>query len=163
MSDSHVNISPIECRLSCLTVFTNNTPTTFPDTILQGRHSFSLQVTVEFLGSGAIALMPLAPTIRVEFYMKPLGPEQGAMLGNIELTTEPEVFVYKPTLDLGPPISLGLNAGKIYKIGSILRVGAPNWPSLISGFTEELTVEVYLPSVTLRDPEEPLSPQTDIQ
>lgn len=145
MSESHVNVGPIACQLSDLTVFTANSAPALSETILQGNQPFSLQVTVEFSGSGAIALMPLSPAIQVKFFTKPLSPEQGMELGSVEVITRPGVFVYTPTLNLGPPLSIGLRTGTIYRIGAVLRIGAPDWPALISGFTEELTIEIYVP------------------
>lgn len=114
-----------------------------PGTTLQGDQPFSLKVTVEFSGSGAIALMPLSPSIQVEFYAKPLSPDPGIALGHVAIKTMPDVFSYPLVLALTSPLSLGMKPKTIYNIGSVLRVGAPEWPSLIHGFTEELTVEVY--------------------
>ena len=143
MSDSHVNVGPIACRLSNLTVFTINANPAFSETVLQDNQPISLAVTVEFSGPGAIALMPLLAAIQVEFYAKPLSPELGIKLGNIEVVTQPEVLTYTPILNLGSPLSMGLKSGIIYRIGAVLRVGAPKWPSLINGFTEEVTIEIY--------------------
>jgi hypothetical protein len=145
MSDSHVNVGPIACQLSSLTVFTTNASTASSETVLQGNQPFSLTVTVEFSGSGAIALMPLSPAIQVKFFAKPLSPDQGMALGSVELMTRPEVLLYTPTLSLGAPLSIGLRTETIYRIGAVLRVGASDWPALISGFTEELTIEIYIP------------------
>jgi hypothetical protein len=145
MSESPVNVGPIACQLSNLTVFTANAQTAFSETVLQGYQPFSLKVTVEFSGSGAIALMPLSPAIQVKFFTKPLSPEQGIVLGSVEVMTRPGILSYTPTLNLGPPLSIGLRTGTIYRIGAVLRVGAPDWPALITGFTEELTIEVYIP------------------
>lgn len=145
MSESHVNVGPIACQLSDLTVSTANSASSLSETILQGNQPFSLQVTVEFSGSGAIALMPLSLTIQTNFFTKPLGPEQGMVLGSVEVITRPGTFVYSPTLNLAPPLSLGLHTGTIYRIGAVLRIGAPDWPALISGFTEETIVEIYIP------------------
>ncbi len=146
MSDSHINVVPIDCRLSNLTVFTTDANQEFPDTILQSHQPFSLKVTVEFLGPGAIALMPLSPSIQVEFYIKPLTPDAGQILGKVEVKASPDILTYSPTLTFAPPVSIGLRPKTIYSVGAILRVGAPDWPSLINGFIEELTIEVYAAS-----------------
>lgn len=143
MSESYVNIGSIDCRLSNLIVSTDNGHPSFSATVLQGNQPFSLQVTVEFLGPGAIALMPLSPAIQVSFYTKPLGPEAGVGLGSLVINTKPGVFTYTPNLTLGSPFSIGLKAKTLYRIGAALRVGAPDWPSLITGYTEEVTVELY--------------------
>ncbi|MEB3314397.1 MAG: hypothetical protein VKL98_09655 [Cyanobacteriota bacterium] len=143
MSESYVNIGPIACRLSNLIVSTDNGNPDFSATVLQGNQPFSLQVTVGFSGPGAIALMPLSPAIQVNFYTKPLGPETGVELGSLVIKTKPGVFNYTPTLTLGSPFSIGLKAKMLYRIGAALRVGARDWPSLITGYTEEVTVELY--------------------
>ena len=143
MNDSHINVGPIACRLSQLTVFTNDANPPFSETVLQSHQPFSLKVIVEFSGPGAIALMPLAPAIQVEFYTKPLSPETGTILGSIQVNTRPDVLIYEPTINLGTPLSIGLRPKTIYRIGAVLRVGALDWPSLITGYTEEVTVEIY--------------------
>jgi hypothetical protein len=143
MSDSKINVVPIVCRLSNLTVITTDASQTWPSTILQGSQPFSLKVTVEFSGPGAIALMPLSPSIQVEFYARPLSPDLGIALGKVEVKASPDVLTYPLILTLPPPTAIGLRPKTIYSIGSVLRVGSPDWPSLINGFTEELTIEVY--------------------
>lgn len=65
------------------------------------------------------------------------------VLGKVDVRATPDVLTYPLTLMLPPPTSLGLHPKKIYCIGAILRVGNPDWPSLINGFTEELTIEIY--------------------
>lgn len=146
MSDSHITVVPITCRLSNLKVFTTDASQSFSEAALHGDQPFSLKVTVEFSGSGAIALMPLTPSIQVEFYAKPLSPELGIALGKVELKTSPNLLTYSPTLTLAPPLSIGLRSNTMYCVGAVLRVGAPNWPSLINGYTEELTIEIYTAS-----------------
>ncbi|MGA7934186.1 MAG: hypothetical protein WCA35_11615 [Kovacikia sp.] len=143
MSGSQINVVPIACCLSNLTVFTTDANLVLPNTVLQGNQPFSLKVTVEFSGPGAIALMPLSPSIQVEFYAKPLSPDPGIVLGKVEVKASPDILIYPLTLTLPPPSSIGLQSKTIYCIGSVLRVGNPDWPSLINGFTEELTIEVY--------------------
>jgi hypothetical protein len=143
MSDSQINVLPIACRLSNLTVFTTDADAEFPNTVLKDNQPFSLKVMVEFFGPGAIALVPLSPAIQLEFYIKPLGPDLGMVLGKVEIKTIPDLLVYSATLTVAPPTSIGLRPKTIYCVGVTLRVGSPDWPSLISGFTEELTLEVY--------------------
>jgi hypothetical protein len=146
MSDPKINVVPIACCLSDLTVLTTDVSPTWPNTVLQGSQPFSLRVTVEFSGPGAIALMPLSPAIQVEFYAKPLSPDLGMTLGKVEVKARADILSYPLMLTLPPPDSLGLRSNTLYTIGSVLRVGAPDWPSLINGFTEELTIEVYTAS-----------------
>ncbi|EKU97513.1 hypothetical protein Lepto7375DRAFT_6709 [Leptolyngbya sp. PCC 7375] len=145
MSDCHINIGPIECQLLNLIASTVNSKSGFADTRLQCHQPFSLGVTVEFSGPGAIALMSLSPTIQVEFYAKPLSPEPSKALGSIVVQALPDVLVYTPTLMLSAPQSIGLSAKVIYRIGAVLRVGAPEGPSIVHGFTEALTIEIYKP------------------
>ncbi len=149
MSDSHITVVPITCRFSNLKVFTTDANQAFSEAALQGDQPFSLKVTVEFSGPGAIALMPLTPSIQVEFYTKPLSPEPGIVLGKVEIKTSPNLLIYSPVLTLAPPLSIGLRPNTIYCVGAVLRVGAPNWPSLINGYTEELTIEVYTTSESI--------------
>nr|MDJ0702920.1 hypothetical protein [Leptolyngbyaceae cyanobacterium MO_188.B28] len=52
MNDSHINIGPIGCQLSNLTVFTTNANPEFAETVLQDNQPFSLQATVKFSGPG---------------------------------------------------------------------------------------------------------------
>lgn len=146
MSDSKINVVPIICHLSNLTVFTTDANSASPNTVLQGNQPFSLKVTVEFSGPGAIALMPLSPSIQVEFYAKPLSPDPGVALGRAEVRATPDVLIYPLILKLPPPTSIGLRPRTLYTVGSALRVGSPDWPSLINGFTEELTIEIYTTS-----------------
>jgi hypothetical protein len=145
MSNSQVNVVPIQCRLSNLIVSPTDGDPTASETILQEDQPFSLKVTVEFLGSGAIALLSLSPSILVEFYTKLLSPEAGVVLGQVGVKTTPGILVYFPTLTLAPPLAIGLQIKTLYCIGAVLRVGAPNGPSLINGFIEEPIIEIYSP------------------
>ena len=145
MSDSHINIGPIGCQLFNLTASAFSANSGFSETRLPNDQPFSLQVTVEFSGPGAIALMSLNPTIRVEFYAKPLSPESSVALGCIAVLAIPEVLVYTPTLMLSAPKSIGFRSEVIYQIGAVLRVGSTDGPSIVHGFTEALTIEIYTP------------------
>jgi hypothetical protein len=146
MSVSQINVVPITCCLSNLTVFTTDAESVLPNTVLQSNQPFSLRVTVELSGPGAIALMPLSPSIQVEFYAKPLNPDSGIVLGKLEVKTSPDTLIYPLMLTLPPPNSIGLKSKTIYCIGSVLRIGNPDYPALINGFTEGLTIEIYTPS-----------------
>lgn len=145
MSDCHINIGPIGCQLYNLTASAISAKSEFAETRLPNNQPFSLQVTVEFSGPGAIALMSLSPTIQVEFYAKPLGPEPSKALGSIAVPAIPEELIYTPTLMLSAPKSIGFHAKMIYQIGAVLRVGSPDGPSIVHGFTEALTIEIYTP------------------
>lgn len=65
------------------------------------------------------------------------------VLGKVEVKASPDTLIYSPMLTLAPPSSIGLRPKTLYSVGAVLQVGAPDWPSLINGFTENLTLEVY--------------------
>lgn len=157
MNAAQANVAPIRCTLSDLTAFTthsgvahsgaassSNTPDAIcKDTILKADQPFSLRVLVEFSESGAIALMPLSPTLTVTFYAKPVPSEPGMTLGESRLEAIANLFTYTPTLSLASPEAIGLKSGSIYRINAVLRVGAPDCPALIVGIIEGLTIQIY--------------------
>lgn len=148
MSDSHINIGPIGCQLSNLTASAISAKSEFAETRLPNNQPFSLQVTVELSGPGAISLMSLSPTIQVEFYAKPLSSDSSKMLGSVAIMALPEVLAYKPTLMLSAPQAIGFHSKMIYQIGAVLRVGTLDGPSLVHGFTEAFTIEIYKPKAS---------------
>jgi hypothetical protein len=143
MSESHISVSQLDCHLSRLTVAAAHIKPTSSATVLKSHTPFSLKVSVEFSGPGAVALMPLSMVVQVEFYAKPLGPGNGIVLGKASVSTSPDVLTYTPELQLGSPLAIGLQVKTVYRIGAVLMVGAPDWPSFIHGVTEELSVEIY--------------------
>lgn len=145
MKGTQVNIAPISCNLSNLTVFTTNSHIEYPEMILRQDESFSLQVTVEFGGPGAIAIVPLRLPIRVNFFAEPYGIGKKVELGNTLVETSARILTYTPTLSVAKPAGVGLVPEEIYQITAILRVGAPDWPALITGFIEGLAIQTYLP------------------
>ncbi len=141
---SQVNLASFHCHLSDLTAFTTSADK--PETIVRQDKPFSLQVSVEFSGSGAIALMPLAITIRIDFFAKALGTAETVELGTAKLTTQKGQYLYTPTLKLPKPaVKSGLLPETLYTITGVMRVGAPEEPSLINGYIDNLTIEVYAP------------------
>lgn len=145
MKGTQVNVAPITCNLSNLTVFTTNPDFEYPETILRQDKPFSLRVTVEFGGPGAIALVPLCLSIKINFFAEPYGVSSKVELGNTMMETSARIFIYTPTLTVATPAALGLVPEEIYQITAVLRVGAPNWPALITGYIEGLALQTYLP------------------
>lgn len=145
MKVSQVNIAPITCQLSNLRVFTIAPYVESPNLILRQDELFQVQVTVEFGSSGAIALMPLCLLIEVNFFAEPYGIGPKVELGKALVNTVGEIFTYTPTLAKITPADIGLSCPGIYQITAILRVGAANWPALIIGLIEGLTIQIYHP------------------
>ncbi len=145
MKGTQVNVVPITCNLSNLTVFTTNPDIEYPETILQQDKPFSLRVTVEFGGPGAIAFVPLCLSMKINFFAEPYGVSSKVELGYTIIETSAKVFTYTPTLTIATPAGVGLVPEEIYQITAILRVGAPNWPALITGYIEGLALQTYLP------------------
>lgn len=143
MKGSHVQVAPINCNLSNLTVFTTASNGEHPETILHQHESFSLRITVEFGGSGAIALMPLNLCIKVSFYAEPCGLGSKIELGDTSIDTSARTFTYTPTLTIATPTAVGLVAEAIYQVTAVLRVGALNSPALIIGFIDGLIIQTY--------------------
>jgi hypothetical protein len=145
MKDSQVNIAPITCKLSNLRVCKNAPDVESPNLILRQDELFQVQVTVEFGSSGAIALMPLCLLIEVNFFAEPYGLGSKVELGNALVNTVGDVFTYTPTVTKVSPAEIGLCCPGIYQVTAVLRVGAANWPSLIIGLIEGLTIQIYQP------------------
>jgi hypothetical protein len=145
VQESHISIAPITCHLSHLTVFTADSEADYPETILKQKEPFQLRVTVAFGGPGAIALMPVGLTVRVDFFAEALGIGSKVELGKAVVATAKEVFTYTPTLKVAKPAAVGLVAEEIYHVSAVLRVGAPEPPALIAGFIEGLTIQIYQP------------------
>lgn len=145
MKGTQVHVAPISCKLSNLTVFTTDAHAEYPETILRQDTPFSLRVTVEFAGSGAIAFVPLCLPINVNFFAEPYGVNSKVEIGNASVETQARVLTYSPTLTVAKPAGVGLVPEEIYQITAVLRVGAPNWPALITGFIEGLVLQTYLP------------------
>lgn len=141
MENATFRMISIECRLSQLQAIAPSTDEAV--TALPLDQPFSLRVTVEFLSSMAIALLRLAPQIRVDFYAKPLASGDGYELGTVAIAAQPGQCIYTLQHCLNPPQSLGLSKHGLYRIGVLLRIGAPDGPALIAGGLESLMVELY--------------------
>jgi hypothetical protein len=143
MKATQVIVAPITCNLSNLTVFTTEPNAEYPDSILQQDEAFSLQVTVELAGPGAIALVPLCLSVQVNFYAEPFGIGSKLDLGETSVETAAKVLTYTPTLTLDAPAKVGLVLEEIYQITAVLRIGAKNSPALITGVIEGLAIQTY--------------------
>jgi hypothetical protein len=143
MNASQINVLPIYCHLSNLIVVLNEDDQGITCAAIEQEQAFVLSVSVEFRGPGAIALLPLSPTLTVEFYARAVGPGEDVTLGISTTQAIAQTLTYTPTLEIESASSVGLQSGLVYRLGVLLRVGAPTWPGLISGFLEELSLEVY--------------------
>ena len=143
MEGCQVNVAPITCKLSKLTVCTADPNEEYQNAILQQDESFSLRVTVEFGGPGAIALMPLGMSIQVNFFAEPYGVNSKVELGKTSMNTSSKIFTYTPTLAVAKSAHVGLILEEIYQVTAVLRVGEPNWPAFIIGFIEGFAIQTY--------------------
>lgn len=144
MKRTQVNIAPITCKLFQLKLFTTD-PNAESETILRQDEPFQVQVKLEFGGAGAIALMPLALPIQVNFFADPYGCGGKIELGNTVIETSARIFSYTPTLAITTPALVGLMLEEIYQITAVLRVGVPNSPAFITGLIEGLAIQTYNP------------------
>mgnify|MGYP004489407149 CR=1 FL=1 len=143
MKGTQVNIAPITCKLFNLAIFTTDPNVDCSEMILSQDESFSLRVTVEFGGPGAIAMMPLNMTINVMFFAEPYGIGSKVELGSTSVNTYAGILMYSPTLAIAKPAAVGLSPEEIYQVIGVLRVGAPDWPALITGFIDGLALQTY--------------------
>ncbi len=143
MKGTQVNVAPITCKLSNLTVFTTDPDAEYPETILSQEQSFQVRVTVEFGGPGAIALVPLCLPIKVNFFAEPYGLGSKVELGDTLVETSARILTYTPTLAIATPADVCLVCEEIYQLTAVLRVGAADWPALVSGFIEGLAIQTY--------------------
>lgn len=139
---TQVNIAPLACSITDIAVFG---PGPNPDTIIKQGEAFTLQVTVNFSGPGAAALMPLNLPVTVTFYAESYGPGAEIELGSATLNTTGSTLSYNLTASIPAAVSSALDAEKVYKIAAVLRVGSPAFPALVNGFSEGLTMQVYNP------------------
>ncbi|MEA5462733.1 hypothetical protein [Leptothoe sp. PORK10 BA2] len=104
---------------------------------------FTAQITLAFEGSNAIALLALTPTIQVDFYLKPLQAGNTVDLGTSTLAADNQQRLYTPQLNVTSPSELNLTANKVYRLGSLIRIGALDQPALLCGVVEELMVQIH--------------------
>ncbi len=142
MNSGSVSIASFTCGLCDLTAHTQEAGKL--ETIFGLDESFCLQVTVGFAGAGAIALLALKPTIRVEFFAKGWGLADELALGQVLLESNPTQFLYEPILSLTSGLGkVGGVTETVYKISALVRVGAPNFPAVVTGLIEGLVIQTY--------------------
>ncbi|MGF1495253.1 MAG: hypothetical protein ACFB8W_00295 [Elainellaceae cyanobacterium] len=141
MHEADFPILPIRCRLANLSAIAHSSGEA--TSTLSLDYPFTLAVTVDFLGTGAIALLRLQPQICVEFYAKPVIAGGTLDLGLVSEEAIASVSSYRLEHLVESPGEAGLTPGTVYHLGALLRVGAPGGPALIAGVQESLMVEVY--------------------
>ncbi len=112
--------------------------------VLTGDRPFHVQVTVEWLGSAAIALLMLQPSLAVDFYIKPVGAGHSIDLGTVEQPTAASQQVYAPCLMLESPDQQGIHPG-FYHLHATVRVGAAEGPALLWDVIGGVRLEVFEP------------------
>ena len=145
--DVYIDSLPIRCHLYGLSVSQSNHESDdegLLDSIVMSDRPFSVQVTVEWLGNTAIALLMLRPELSVDFFAKPIAIGNAIELGTVTHFTSPKERTYRPTLEVQSPIACGLNAG-LYHLGAVLRVGAEEGPALVCGAIEGVVTEIFTP------------------
>jgi hypothetical protein len=142
MKGTQANAVPITCKLSNLCVFTTDPDAEYPETILNQNEPFSLRVTVEFSGTGALALIPLCLSIQVNFFAEPCGFGSKVELGHTSVDTSAKLFTYTPTLTVPHQQRLGWFLKPFTKLQACC-VGARNSPALITGFIEGFIIQTY--------------------
>ena len=134
----------ISCQLVGIIVLTKDSEIPLADTVvLRGDQSCSLQVSVSFLGSNAIALLALTPTLRTDFYATPLGPGQPVALGSICSACQFHQPTYCPTLAIPHLGDAGLVVDRVYRLSALIRIGAAEQPALLCGLLESPIVQLY--------------------
>ncbi|MEB3212081.1 MAG: hypothetical protein VKL39_12035 [Leptolyngbyaceae bacterium] len=148
MTDSalYLDSLPVRCRVYGLSAMqSDSNGHEEVERILVGDRPFRVQLTLDFLGNSAIALLMLEPMLFVEVLVKPAGMGDKVELGAIHQTLTPEQLTYAPVLDLESPIHYGLDAG-LYHLSAMVRIGAENGPALLCGSVKGPTIEVFSPS-----------------
>jgi hypothetical protein len=141
---SQTCLLPVTCQLLNLGTHTTLPPAT--GAVLNVKDPLIVQVTVQFGGDGAIALMPLGLSIRVDFFARSMGIKQDLDLGTTVMPTEAGIFIYQPRLEVqGGTKAVNLLTDRVYEIRALLRVGAPGHPALITGTMTGFMLQTYTP------------------
>ncbi|MDX2232167.1 MAG: hypothetical protein NW220_21205 [Leptolyngbyaceae cyanobacterium bins.349] len=142
LPDSHVAIAAFDCVLSDLVALAKATGRM--ETIFNLTEPAILSVTISFSGSGAIALMPLTPSIQVDFYAKSLHRRDELELGSVTLPTQAQQLVYTPAIALPAGLAAaGAMANQAYGISALVRVGATGFPAFVVGTIAGLMLQTY--------------------
>lgn len=140
--DPHVSIASFACTLSDLVILSKTTGQ--PETIIQWGDPVLLSVTIEFSGSGAISLLPLTPSIRVDFWAKSFHRREDLELGTVTLPTQAHQFTYTPAISLPNGLMpAGATPDQPYFLSALVRIGALGFPSLITGVIEGGMIQLY--------------------
>lgn len=140
--DSRTRIAAFACALSELTALAKDSGQS--ESIFNLTDPVILSVTVEFSGSGAIALMPLSPSIQIDFLAKSFHHREELELGCVALSTMPKQLIYTPAISLPNGLgAVGANPDQAYFISALVRVGAKGFPALITGMIDGLIIQLY--------------------
>lgn len=143
MGSVNIHSLPIVCKAHGLSVLTNEIWETSANVILNHDSPFSVQITLDFENSNAIALLALVPTIQADFYATPLQAGNKVDLGSSTLTADRQQTIYAPQLDLQSPAVLGLIPHQVYRLGVLVRIGALHQPALLCGVVEDLMAQIH--------------------
>lgn len=154
MGSVNIHSLSIVCKAYGLSVLTDEVWETSANVILPHDSPFSVQITLAFENSNAIALLALSPTIQADFYAAPLQAGNKVDLGSSTLTAESQQTTYAPQLELQSPAVLGLVPHQVYRLGVLVRIGALHQPALLCGVVEELMAQVHaaLPEQSPKSP-----------
>jgi len=137
-----INIATFSCSLSDLSILAKTTGQ--PATIIQRTEPIIISVTISFSGSGAIALLPLHPSIQVDFFAKSLHRREELELGCVILPGEPKQFTYTPAIALSNGLeAVGAIPDQVYFLSALVRIGATGFPAFITGTIEGNMIQTY--------------------
>ncbi len=139
---SRISIASWEGILADLVILSKATGQ--PANIVAIAEPLLLSVTVTFTGSGAIALMPLAPAIQVDFCARALPRRDTLELGTVTLPTQPQQFTYTPAIALPNGLAAaGAMPDHAYWLSALVRVGAVGYPAFMTGWIEGSLFQTY--------------------
>ncbi|MEM9903723.1 MAG: hypothetical protein AAF921_01690 [Cyanobacteria bacterium P01_D01_bin.44] len=143
MGSMDIHSISIFCRLEGIKILSAVLASTPTDTvILQHNQPYSLQVSVEFIGSNAIALLALTPTLRADFYATPVGVGQSMTLGTVCLSSQPQQQLYTLELKIPSIDNAGLEDNRVYRLSALVRIGATDQPAILCGVLEAPIVQI---------------------
>lgn len=143
MSSINIHSLPIACKVHGLSVLIAHSNEAFTQAIVPYDAPFAVQVALTFEDSNAIALLALQPTIQVDFYMKPLQAGSTIDLGTSIQATDSHQCLYTLCLETTSPSELNLSAHQVYRLGALIRIGAPEQPALLCGVVEDIMIQIH--------------------
>lgn len=141
MSSVNIHSLPIICKAYGLSVVTGSSDVA--QTIVPYDAPFTVQIALAFDDSNSIALLALGPTVQVDFYVKPLQAGSTLDLGSSTLTANGHQSIYTALLEVTSPSELQLMANRVYSLGALVRIGAPDHPALLCGVVEGLMIQIH--------------------